>query len=103
MESDLSLGGKVCYGVLARFAGKNGECWPTMQTIGKRIGVSDRQAKSYVAELVASGFITRHRRGIGRSNRYRFLPHASFDLAGEKNSSPKRGNCLPTERGSSLP
>jgi len=103
MASDLSLGAKVCYGVLVRFAGERGECWPTMQTIGTRIGVSGRQAKSYIAELAASGFIARRRGGMGRPNRYSFLRHASFDSAEGKKFSPETGSSLPAERGGWLP
>jgi hypothetical protein len=97
LASDLSLGAKVCYGILARFAGERGQCFPTMQTIGARIGVSDRQAKTYVAELVRSGFISRARGGSGRPNRYGFLWHPSFDSAEGKDSSRVRGSILPTE------
>jgi hypothetical protein len=94
---DISLGAKVCYGVLARYAGEDGECFPTMQTIGGRIGVSDRQAKTYVAELVRNGFISRARGGRGRPNRYSFLWHPSFDSVDGKDSSRVKGSILPTE------
>jgi len=97
LASDLSLGAKVCYGVLARFAGERGGCFPTMQTIGARIGVSDRQASTYVAELVRGGFVIRARGGRGRSNRYGFLRHPSFDSADRKGSSGVTGSILPTE------
>jgi hypothetical protein len=97
LASDLSLGAKVCYGVLARFAGENGECFPTMQTIGVRIGVSDRQASTYVAELVRNGFVSRARGGSGRPNRYGFVWHPSFDSADRKDSSGVTGSILPTE------
>ena len=97
LASDISLGAKVCYGVLARFAGKRGQCFPTMQTIGRRIGVSDRQAKTYIAELVRNGFVSRARGGKGRSNRYSFLWHPSFNSADGKDSSRLGGSILPTE------
>jgi hypothetical protein len=97
MESDLSLGAKVCYGLLTRFAGENGQCFPTMRTIGRRIGVSDRQARSYVAELVREGYIRRLRGGNRRSNHYAFLWHASFDTADGKDSSGQTGRIFPPE------
>jgi hypothetical protein len=97
LASDLSLGAKVCYGVLARFAGEGGECFPTMQTIGARIGVSSRQAITYVAELRHSGYIERARGGSGHPNRYFFLWHPSFDAADRKDSSVVIGRILHTE------
>ncbi len=97
LASDLSLGAKVCYGVLARFAGERGKCFPTMQTIGARIGVSDRQAKSYIAELAREGYIRRARGGSGRPNRYHFLWHPSFDATDGKLPSRMTGTILPTE------
>src|ERR1700683_2172305 len=97
LKSDLSLGAKVCYGVLSRFAGENGKCFPTMQTIGRRIGVSDREAQTYVAALAPAKDIVRARGGSGRPNRYGFIWHSSFASADRKDSSPLRGRILHTE------
>jgi hypothetical protein len=95
--SGLSMGAKVCYGLLARFAGKNGDCFPTMQTIGRRIGVSDRQARSYIGELVCGGYIRRTRRGNHTPNRYAFLWHASFVATDGKEAAEQNGRILPPE------
>jgi len=97
LASGLGLGAKVCYGVLARFAGKDGKCFPSLQAIGKRIGVSDRQVRSYVAELVRAGYLVKVRRGTRKSNRYIFIWHPSFDGAERKDSSGESGRILPTE------
>ncbi len=94
MRSGLSLGAKVCYGVLARFAGQDGHCFPTMRTIGAFIGVCERQAKSYIQELAREGFISRQQRGKARSNQYDFLRHGAFD---GQESARMKGSILPGE------
>jgi hypothetical protein len=33
------------------FAGKDVRCYPSLETLGKGLGVSDRQARDYVKEL----------------------------------------------------
>jgi hypothetical protein len=97
MAADISPGAKLCWGVLARFAGKDGRCFPTMQTIGRQIGVSERQAKSYIAELTRERYIVRTRGGSRRSNQYSFLWHSTFEVADGQDASQQTGKILPTE------
>ena len=101
-SQDLSLGAKVCYGVLARHAGRNGECYPSMQRIGKCIGVSEGSAKNYVRELKKAGYIAvESRKKEHAPNRYRFLWHNTFvGLKRYKgqNPDPYRDRILPTKR-----
>src|SRR4051812_5326338 len=78
----LSPGAKLAYGRLARYAGQNGECYPAVPTLAHEIGVKDRQARSYVAELESKGFIRRVKRfksGAQTSNEFQFLWHSIFD------------------------
>jgi hypothetical protein len=93
MASELSAGAKLAYGVLARFAGRDGVCRPSARTIAERLGVSDRQVKSYVSELVRAGYIERERGDRRGPNNYYFLwrsEFAGFELEG-KDSSPREG------------
>ncbi len=76
--SALSAGAKLAYGVLCRFAGENGNCFPSERLIGKRIGVSDRQVRNYVAELIANQYIESERGNRRKSNRYYFLWRSEF-------------------------
>jgi hypothetical protein len=102
MASELSAGAKLAYGVLARFAGRDGVCRPSARTIAERLGVSDRQVKSYVSELVRAGYIERERGDRRGPNNYYFLwrsEFAGFELEGKgsslregKNSSPKENH-----------
>ena len=93
MASELSAGAKLAYGVLARFAGRDGVCRPSARTIAERLGVSDRQVKTYISELVRAGYIERERGDRRGPNRYYFLwrpEFAEFGFEG-KDSSPREG------------
>lgn len=76
--TELSTGAKLCYGLLCRFAGRDGVCYPAESTMAKRLGVGTRQARRYVQELVEAGYIDAERRGDGQSNRYFFIWRKEF-------------------------
>lgn len=46
-NSQLSPGAKLTYGVLLRFVGKDGHCYPSQETISKRLAVTVRQVAVY--------------------------------------------------------
>lgn len=71
--SQLSHGAKMCYGRLARYAGKNGVCFPGIKTLAREIGVCRRAVDDYLKELKDFGLIESSRRGLGKSNLYYFL------------------------------
>jgi len=78
----IGAGAKPAGGRLARYAGLDGRCHPTMKTLGKEIGVGARQAQKYVAELERAELIRRVERFIGRgqtSNAFEFLWHLLFE------------------------
>lgn len=79
----LSLGAKVVYGRLTRYAGKSGLCYPAMGTLASEIGLEARQARRYISELEEFGLIRRVKRFSGEdnaqtSNGYEFLIHVIF-------------------------
>ncbi len=78
IASNLSSGAKLTYGVLCRFAGRNGVCFPSQRKIGDRLGATDRQVRNYIAELVKHGYIERERHNRRRPNSYYFLWRAEF-------------------------
>jgi hypothetical protein len=55
----ISPGAKLAWGRLKRYAGENGDCRPSMATLGKEIGVGRRQAQKYVLELERAKLIRR--------------------------------------------
>jgi hypothetical protein len=78
----LSIGAKLAWARLARYAGRDGRCFPTMKTLGEEIGVGERQAQKYVAELERHQLVRRVSRYLGRaqtSNGFEFLWHELFE------------------------
>lgn len=74
-REEISPGAKLCYARLARFAGKDGLCFPKRDKIAKAIGVSERQVGRYVSELCKYNLIEYKKIGLGKPNEYRFLLH----------------------------
>ena len=75
----LRQGDKLAYGALLRFAGRDGTCFPSMRTLGARLGISARQARSYVAALEHAQLIRRVKRRNDKgqtSNGFQFLWHS---------------------------
>ena len=74
----ISAGAKLAWGRLARYAGSDGRCYPTVKTLGAEIGVGERQAQKYLAELEQAKLIRRVSRFTRRaqtSNAFEFLWH----------------------------
>jgi hypothetical protein len=78
---ELRAGAKLAYGVLTRYAGRSGSCWPAQSSIAERMAVTPRQVRDYLDDLTRAGFIRHQKGGRGRSNRYHFLWHPSFEEA----------------------
>jgi hypothetical protein len=77
----VSPGAKLAYARLARYAGKDGNCYPSVKSLGSELGVGERQARKYLAELESKLFIRRvtRRRGSARlTNVFVFLWHSIF-------------------------
>ncbi len=56
-HAHLGAGAKLCYVRLLGFAGKDARCYPALSTLGASLGVSDRQAREYIRELVKARLI----------------------------------------------
>jgi hypothetical protein len=92
----ISLGAKMIYGRLCRFAGEDGDAYPSIDSIASEIGIGETQARQYLRELERSGFISCERRtgekGGQTSNRYHFLWHEAFNGAvGKARKKPLEG------------
>lgn len=73
---EVSGGAKLTYARLMQYAGKNGEAYPFMRTLAQEIGVSTRQARYNIAELIEFGLIeVESHKEEGKANRYWFLNH----------------------------
>jgi hypothetical protein len=90
-REEISSGAKLCYGRLAQFSGRDGNCHPSERTLAHELGVSERTCRRFLAELKNQRFIAVHRVGLGRSNRYEFLEHEWMaDFRADKVDRPER-------------
>jgi hypothetical protein len=92
----ISAGAKLAWGRLARYAGEDGRCYPTVKSLAAEIGLGARQGQKYLAELERARLIRRkgrfHQRGQ-TSNKFEFLWHEMFaqgvnDRSGEGANDP---------------
>ena len=77
----ISAGAKLVWGRLARYAGENGRCYPTVKILAAEIGLGERLGQKYVAELERASLIRRVSRFDHRSqmsNEFEFLWHEMF-------------------------
>lgn len=72
-KSDLPSGRKLVLLSLCDNANDQGECYPSMATISKRCGMSERAAQGHVVELQKAGILSRFER-VGRSTLYTINP-----------------------------
>jgi hypothetical protein len=56
---DLSVNAKALYALLATYADREGECFPSNTTLATCLGVTDRSIRTWVGELVAGGVVFR--------------------------------------------
>lgn len=79
----LSLGAKMTYGLLGRYAGSDGHAYPSIKTLAVEMGKGETQARGYINELKLHKFIESERSctqdGRQTSNFYFFVWHAVFD------------------------
>src|SRR3954454_19976796 len=75
----IGSGAKLCYVRLLGFAGRDARCYPSLETLGASLGVSERQARDYVKELERSGFIAVEQRGLRKTNAYLFVWTAELE------------------------
>lgn len=110
-RTELSMGAKLAYARLAQYAGENGHAYPAVATLGAELGVTDRQARAYLAELKTAKLIEQEDDPKHRvSSRYYFLRHPWMDQnghgraeenfppagdEGRKDASPQGGSDLP--------
>ena len=83
----VSPGAKLAYGRLARYAGRDGDCYPAVPTLAVEIGMSVRQTQYYLAELERNKLIrriTRLSKSGQRSNAFEFLWHPLFEQGVKK-------------------
>ena len=69
----LSDGAKLLYGLLRKYAGKDGNCFPLQRTLALNMRRPERTIRKYLRELRKAQLVKTVRRGKGRAVRYEFL------------------------------
>jgi hypothetical protein len=78
----VSLWAKITFGRLARYAGQNGNCYPSVKTLATELATSERQTQRYLGELERYELIRRIPRiseSGQTSSAYVFLWHPLFE------------------------
>ncbi len=89
---DVSLAAKLLYGLLRRYAGDRGFCYPGVKRLASELRVTPRRVTACLKELVDVPLIRRETRFIGSTVTYFVNPN---DLEWVKEtSSPPEGNFL---------
>src|SRR5947208_9487019 len=65
-NKDLSVGAKLYYAMLLKYAREKDYCFPGQQTLATDMGSSERSVRTYQKELEDAGFLEVTQRGLGR-------------------------------------
>ena len=77
-SKDISVGAKLIYAMLLKYAREMDECFPGQQRLAKDIGASERSIRTWLKELEKVNLVTIKQRGQGRPNLYTVHIKASF-------------------------
>lgn len=69
-KKDLTVGAKMTYSMLLKYAREKDSCFPGQKTIAEKSGMGERSINRYISELQEKGFISINRRGLGKPNVY---------------------------------
>ena len=72
-NKDISVGGKLAYAMLLKYAWGDDACFPGQQKLADDMGSGERSIRRYLEELETSGFLEVKQRGLGRTNLYRLF------------------------------
>jgi len=70
-NKDLSVGAKLAYAMLLKYAWQDDYCFPGQQKLADDMGAGERSVRTYLNELEAAGFLEVKQQGLGRTNLYR--------------------------------
>lgn len=71
INKDLSVGAKLSYAMLLKYAWQDDYCFPGQAKLAEDIGAGERSVRTYLNELEAAGFLEVKQQGLGRTNLYR--------------------------------
>jgi hypothetical protein len=70
-KSDISVGAKLSYAMLLKYAWDNDACFPGQAKLAVDMGAAERSIRTYLKELEAAGLLEIKQRGLGKTNLYR--------------------------------
>ena len=70
-NKDLSVGGKLAYAMLLKYAWTDNACFPGQLRLADDMGAGERSVRSYLKELEDLGFLEVTQRGLGKTNLYK--------------------------------
>jgi hypothetical protein len=89
--------------VIARYTNRQtGDAWPSLETLAKAVGATDRSVKRCIAELCDAGYLQKRRGGFGKSNRYQMelpgdLGENSIQDTSVPNEAPSEDTSVPND------
>ncbi len=72
-KSDISVGAKLAYAMLLKYAWNNDACFPGQATLATDMGSGERSVRRYLEELEEAGLLEITQRGLGKTNLYRLF------------------------------
>lgn len=76
-RKEVSSTAKVVYAALADYKGSNSCAYPSREALADRCGINLSAVRDALRQLRDHGLIKVHRRGLGKTNAYTFLPPPS--------------------------
>jgi len=70
-NKELSVGAKLYYAMLLKYARENNYCFPGQQRLAEDTGSGERSLRRYQEELEKAGFLEVIQRGLGKTNLYK--------------------------------
>ena len=70
-KNDISVGAKLAYAMLLKYAWDNGACFPGQVKLAQDMGATDRSVRTYLKELESAELLEITQRGLGKTNLYR--------------------------------
>jgi Helix-turn-helix domain len=70
-NKDLSVGAKLAYAMLLKYAWSDDACYPGQQRLAVDIGSGERSVRTYLKELEDGKLLEVTQRGLGKTNLYR--------------------------------
>jgi hypothetical protein len=72
-KKDLSVGGKLAYAMLLKYAWGDNACFPGQLKLAEDMGAGERSIRTYLKELETGGLLEIEQRGLGKTNIYRLF------------------------------